>query len=69
MLDAIAEFQQSDDAIGTGTKAIPAHVCSYQAIVPKEIDWRTYEARYVSAKHALPEDQPAVAATDYQVKQ
>ncbi|MPW17770.1 Rieske 2Fe-2S domain-containing protein [Paraburkholderia sp. CNPSo 3157] len=69
MLDALAEFQQGDEAIGTGAKAIAHDVCSYQAVVPKEIDWRTYEARYVSAKHALPEDQAAVVATDYQVSQ
>jgi phthalate 4,5-dioxygenase oxygenase subunit len=61
MLDAIAEFQRGAEAIGTGAKAIPNEVCSYQAVVPKEIDWRRHEARYISAKHEAP-----VTATDHQ---
>ncbi|WP_233837090.1 Rieske 2Fe-2S domain-containing protein [Paraburkholderia sp. ZP32-5] len=69
MLDALAEFQHDDEAIGTGSKAIPPEVCSYQSVVPKEIDWRTYAVRYVSAKHPEPEGQPSVLATDYQVSQ
>ncbi|MEF8690235.1 UNVERIFIED_CONTAM: Rieske 2Fe-2S domain-containing protein [Comamonas sp. A-3] len=69
MLDAIAEYKQDGKAIGTGAKAIPGTVCSYQAVVPKETDWREYQVRYVSAKHAVSDEQSAVAATDYQVKQ
>ncbi len=69
MLDAIEEFEQDAEAIGTGAKAIPQTVCSYQAVVPKETDWRAYGARYVSAKHALPDDESAAFATDYQVRQ
>jgi phthalate 4,5-dioxygenase len=69
MLDALADFQQNDETIGTGAKAIPPEVCSYQAVVPKEIDWRTYAARYVSAKTAPSGDQPAVEASDYRVQQ
>ncbi|RQR31489.1 MarR family transcriptional regulator [Burkholderia sp. Bp9143] len=67
MLDAIAEFRQGVDAIGTGANSIPPEICAYQAIVPKEIDWRTHAVRHVSTKHPQPADQPAVAATDYQV--
>ena len=69
MIDALAEFQQDGEAIGTGAKAIPTEVCSYQAVVPKEIDWRTYAARYVSKKNPEPADQPGAIATDYQVSQ
>lgn len=69
MLDAITEYKQDGKAIGTGAKAIPGTVCSYQAVVPKETDWREYEVRYVSAKHTVSDKQSAVAATDYQVKQ
>ncbi|HDR9140943.1 TPA: Rieske 2Fe-2S domain-containing protein [Burkholderia vietnamiensis] len=69
MLDAIADFRQGSDAIGTGAHAIPPEICSYQAIVPKEIDWRTHAVRYVSAKHPQPAGEPTVAATDYQVSQ
>jgi phthalate 4,5-dioxygenase oxygenase subunit len=69
MIDAVAEFQQGGEAIGTGGKAIPKEVCSYQAIVPKEIDWRTYAARCVSKHNPEPAGQPAAIATDYQVRQ
>jgi phthalate 4,5-dioxygenase oxygenase subunit len=69
MIDALAEFEKDGEAIGTGAKTIPQEVCSYQAVVPKEIDWRTYAARYVSKKNPEPADQPSALATDYQVKQ
>ena len=69
MLDAIAEYKQDGKAIGTGAKTIPGTICSYQAVVPKETDWREYQVRYVSAKHAVSDEQAAEAATDYQVKQ
>ena len=47
MLDALQAFQKGDAAIGTGQSRIPAEVCSFQAIVPKEVDWRDYAARYI----------------------
>jgi len=47
MLDAVRDFQAGQPAIGTGDAAIPATVCSYQAIIPKTTDWRAHEARYV----------------------
>lgn len=50
MLDAIAAFQQGEPAIGTGELAIPARDVSYQAIVPKTVDWRNFEADYIWTK-------------------
>ncbi len=47
MLDAVRTFEQGAPAIGTGDAAIPASVCSFQAIVPKTTDWRLFEARSV----------------------
>jgi phthalate 4,5-dioxygenase oxygenase subunit len=47
MLEAVREFQQGRPAIGTGDSRATAGVCAYQAIVPKSIDWRSFEARYV----------------------
>jgi phthalate 4,5-dioxygenase oxygenase subunit len=47
MLDAVREFQQGKPAIGTGPARIPPDVCSYQAIVPKTTDWRSFDVQYV----------------------
>lgn len=47
MLDAVRAFAQGAPAIGTGDAAIPASVCSFQAIVPKTTDWRMFEAHPV----------------------
>ncbi|MDP3250492.1 MAG: Rieske 2Fe-2S domain-containing protein [Hydrogenophaga sp.] len=47
MLEAVRAFQEGGPAIGTGADAIPASVCAFQAVVPKAIDWRTYEAQHV----------------------
>lgn len=44
MLEAVRAFQGGAPAIGTGASAIPASVCSFQAIVPKTTDWRAFEA-------------------------
>jgi phthalate 4,5-dioxygenase oxygenase subunit len=44
MLEAVRAFQTGAPAIGTGDAAIPASVCSFQAIVPKTTDWRAFEA-------------------------
>ncbi len=49
MLDAVREFQDGGTAIGTGETAIPASVCSFQAIVPKTVDWRSFQASFVWA--------------------
>jgi phthalate 4,5-dioxygenase oxygenase subunit len=47
MIEAARTFQQSGTVIGTGAQAIPAEVCSFQNVIPKSTDWRTYAARYV----------------------
>jgi phthalate 4,5-dioxygenase len=47
MLEALRAFQRGAPAIGTGDAAIPASVCSFQAIVPKTTDWRVFDARPV----------------------
>jgi phthalate 4,5-dioxygenase oxygenase subunit len=44
MLDAVLSFMKGEKAIGVGDLAIPPGVCSFQAIVSKEIDWATYSA-------------------------
>ncbi len=47
MLEAVRAFQAGAPAIGTGDAAIPLSVCSFQAIVPKTTDWRSFDARHV----------------------
>ncbi|MFY4257960.1 Rieske 2Fe-2S domain-containing protein [Achromobacter xylosoxidans] len=47
MLEAVQEFSRGQPAIGTGDKQIPASVCSFQAIVPKTVDWRDFDAKPV----------------------
>ncbi|TAL76883.1 MAG: MarR family transcriptional regulator [Burkholderiaceae bacterium] len=47
MLAAVRDFENGKTAIGTGELTIPASVCSFQAIVPKDTDWRAFPAHYV----------------------
>src|SRR5690606_27772949 len=47
MLEAVREFSAGKEAIGTGENRIPAHICSFQAIVPKSTDWREFDVKYV----------------------
>ena len=47
MVAAVRAFGAGGPAIGTGADAIPPPICAFQAIVPKTVDWRTYEARPV----------------------
>ena len=47
MVAAAQAFARGEPAIGTGEAAIPANVCSFQAIIPKATDWRAFAARYV----------------------
>lgn len=49
MLDAVRAFQSGEVPIGTGEAAIPTSVCAFQAVVPKTVDWREYDATYVWA--------------------
>jgi phthalate 4,5-dioxygenase len=47
MVEAVREFDQGAPAIGTVERAVPLEVCSFQSVIPKTVDWRQYEARYV----------------------
>jgi phthalate 4,5-dioxygenase oxygenase subunit len=47
MLDALKAFQAGEEAIGTGENAIPRSVCSFQAMVPKDTDWKQFAAQPV----------------------
>lgn len=47
MIDAVRHFQEGQPAIGTGENAVSTSVCSFQAIVPKTIDWRAFAAQPV----------------------
>jgi len=59
MLEAVQAFERGEPAIGTGDQAIPSTVCSFQAIVPKAVDWRQYEVRHVWANQDQPELEPS----------
>jgi phthalate 4,5-dioxygenase oxygenase subunit len=64
MVEAVKAVAKGAAAIGTGDQAVPASVCSFQNVIPKDIDWRAYDARYVW------EGSQVVAGTDnaYAVK-
>lgn len=62
MLDAVRVFQDGGPVIGTGAEAISPQVCAFQAVVPKTIDWRTYDAQHVW------HEQQAVGDAGYQIK-
>ena len=47
MLEAVRAFQSGAPAIGTGELSIPPDVCSFQAIVPKTTDWRSFAVAYI----------------------
>ncbi len=47
MVQAARDFAAGEAAIGTGAKTISPKVCSFQAIVPKSVDWKAYEAKPV----------------------
>jgi phthalate 4,5-dioxygenase oxygenase subunit len=44
MVEAVQSFMRGEPPIGVGPLRIPSAMCSYQAIVPKEVDWRDYTA-------------------------
>ena len=44
MVEAVQSFMRGEPPIGVGPLRIPSEMCSYQAIVPKEVDWRDYTA-------------------------
>jgi phthalate 4,5-dioxygenase oxygenase subunit len=47
MLKALRDFMEGALPIGSGTNTMPREVCSYQAIVPKTTDWRSFPAQPV----------------------
>lgn len=47
MLDAVRAFQAGKPAIGTGEAYVSPDVCSFQAIIPKTTDWKTFDIKYV----------------------
>ena len=57
MLEAVRAFEGGASAIGTGKLRIPSDVCSFQAIVPKSTDWRSYPAACVWEASAGSKDQ------------
>jgi phthalate 4,5-dioxygenase oxygenase subunit len=64
MIEAVREFQTGKPAIGTGELSIPKDVCSYQAVIPKTVDWREYDAKYVWEEAKGPELEH-----NYEIKQ
>jgi phthalate 4,5-dioxygenase oxygenase subunit len=62
MLQAVLDFRGGEPAIGTGSKRIPDDVCAFQAIVPKDIDWRDFHAEPVGR----PGQQGPELETNYQ---
>ena len=61
MLDALQAFEAGGAPIGVGPETVPAGVCSFQAILPRERDWRLHDARYVWGSDADPQARPARA--------
>lgn len=47
MLEAVRAFHAGQPAIGTGDAYTPSDVCAFQGIVPKTIDWKSFEVTYV----------------------
>jgi phthalate 4,5-dioxygenase oxygenase subunit len=47
MLKAVRDFMAGELPIGTGANTVPREVCSYQAIVPKTTDWRSFAGQPV----------------------
>jgi phthalate 4,5-dioxygenase oxygenase subunit len=64
MIEAVKQFQQDAIAIGTGERQVPANVCSYQQVLPKTDDWRSFEGRFIWDDT----DAPAQSDNAYVVK-
>ena len=47
MVQAARDVAAGKPAIGTGDNAISPRVCSFQAIVPKSVDWKAFDAKPV----------------------
>jgi phthalate 4,5-dioxygenase oxygenase subunit len=48
MVDAVQSFMKGAEPIGVGSHRIPRGLCSYQAVIPTEVDWRAYPANPVA---------------------
>jgi phthalate 4,5-dioxygenase oxygenase subunit len=60
MVEAVRDFQNGQPAIGTGEQAIPRTVVSYQAVIPKTVDWRDHACSYIwGADEKRPELEPS----------
>jgi len=64
MLQAVLDFQDGQLAIGTGEQHIPSSVCSFQAIVPKHVDWRDFHAEPVGVQICAQAGQPPLDTND-----
>lgn len=47
MVKAARDMERDGEIIGLGKNSVPEDICSYQAIFPREQDWRDYQAGYV----------------------
>lgn len=47
MVEAVQRFVQDGTAIGTAEQRIAADVSAFQQVIPKTVDWRSFETRYV----------------------
>lgn len=47
MLEAVKSFRDGGVAIGCAETRIPIGVCAFQAMIPKDSDWRTHPCEYV----------------------
>ncbi|MDX3893438.1 Rieske 2Fe-2S domain-containing protein [Pusillimonas sp.] len=63
MVKAVRSFQESGIAIGTGADAIPEEICSFQTMVPKGTDWKTFPVRPVWQNSAQSDEAHADTAT------
>ncbi len=52
MLEAVRAFEGGAPAIGTGDLRIPPDVCSFQAIIPKTTDWRSFTVASIGDSNA-----------------
>jgi phthalate 4,5-dioxygenase oxygenase subunit len=48
MLEAVHGFIKGEPPIGVGPLRPPKGLCSYQAVVSKEVDWRQYAAHPIA---------------------
>lgn len=57
MVEAARAYQDAGTALGTGNDAVSTAVCSFQGVIPKEIDWRVFGAKYVWEKETAANEQ------------